>query len=402
MTQRKGPSHLTGVIALLLLLLHGQALSADKQVIAQRGGADFLTANNLVSLVLAASGEADAIVQELVMSRDDELVVFDGLHLNNRTNVAEVFPGRHREDGLYYVIDFSLTELRRLKQIVDTASLTPADTFLTAAPGSFQHPLHTLQEELLLIRQLEGSRGKSIGIAVEIQHPWFHTQENKDISLKVLEVLKEFGYTEATSPVSLHCYDPDELQRIHNRLLRKLRMTLPLVQLIDDNDGSETRQQEGDHWRQYNYDWMFTTFGLKNISTYADGVALTDRKILDFADSDSLATFIENCHILGLLVYAHQTLPAATPLPALATSQTDVLSYLYFTAQIDGLITRTPQAATAVLAAHHALAPAAEPSAAETKTAAGQTQPATTIDTFTTPQGLTETPVNPPPLEGQE
>ena len=65
-------------------------------------------------ILLHAQG-ADYLEQDLVMTKDDRLVVLHDHYLDRVTDVAERFPDRARKDGRYYAIDFTLDEIRSLK-----------------------------------------------------------------------------------------------------------------------------------------------------------------------------------------------------------------------------------------------------------------------------------------------
>lgn len=57
----------------------------------------------------------DYIEQDVVMTKDDQLVVLHDHYLDRVTDVAERFPDRAREDGRYYAIDFTLAEIKSLR-----------------------------------------------------------------------------------------------------------------------------------------------------------------------------------------------------------------------------------------------------------------------------------------------
>src|SRR5690606_38952800 len=84
-------------------------------VIAHRGASGYLPEHTLPAKALAHAQGADFLEQDVVASRDGALLVFHDLVLDELTDVAERFPGRARADGLHYVIDFDLAELRTLK-----------------------------------------------------------------------------------------------------------------------------------------------------------------------------------------------------------------------------------------------------------------------------------------------
>src|SRR6185503_3100921 len=83
-------------------------------VIAHRGASGYLPEHTLVAKALAHGLGADYLEQDVVATRDGKLVVLHDLYLDDVSDVAERFRGRQRDDGLHYVIDFDLTELKTL------------------------------------------------------------------------------------------------------------------------------------------------------------------------------------------------------------------------------------------------------------------------------------------------
>lgn len=149
----------------LLLALSGGLQAAEKLVVAHRGASGYLPEHTLEAKVLAFAQGADYLEQDVVMTRDDRLVVFHDLTLERMTDVATVYPGRARADGSWYLIDFTLEELRRLA--VHEGSALPGR--FPAQTGGFA--LHTLEEELALVAGLEQSTGRRVVIYPELKSP---------------------------------------------------------------------------------------------------------------------------------------------------------------------------------------------------------------------------------------
>ena len=241
-------------------------------VIAHRGASGHLPEHTMASKALAYGMGADFIEQDVVMSKDNHLIVHHDLTLDATTNVATLFPNRNRQDGHYYVIDFTLAELKTLS-VFERITASGEAKYPNRFPintGDFR--LHTFAEELALIQALNKSHHKNVGIYPEVKSPWFHHQAGKDISLAVLQTLKTFGYTRKSDKVFLQSFDAEELKRIHNELLPTLAIDISLVQLIAFTDWQETKQLVGGKWQNYSYDWMFTSAGIKQIAEYADGI----------------------------------------------------------------------------------------------------------------------------------
>ncbi|MFV8766013.1 glycerophosphodiester phosphodiesterase, partial [Yersinia enterocolitica] len=183
--------------------------SADKVVIAHRGASGYLPEHSLPAKAMAYAQGADYLEQDLVMTKDNELVVLHDHYLDRVTDVAERFPDRARKDGRYYAIDFTLPEIKSLK-FTEGFDIDKEGKKVQSYPGRFpmgksDFRVHTFQEEIEFVQGLNHSTGKNIGIYPEIKAPWFHKQEGKDISTKVLEVLKQYGYTTKADKVYLQC-----------------------------------------------------------------------------------------------------------------------------------------------------------------------------------------------------
>ena len=261
---------------LLAGLMTGSALAADKIVIAHRGASGYLPEHTLPAKAMAYAQGADYLEQDLVMTKDDQLVVLHDHYLDRVTDVAERFPDRARKDGRYYAIDFTLAEIRSLKftEGFEIENGKKKQVYPGRFPmGKSDFRIHTFQDEIEFVQGLNHSTGKNIGIYPEIKAPWFHHQEGKDIAAKTLEVLKQYGYTSKKDKVYLQCFDAAELKRIKTELEPKMGMDLNLVQLIAYTDWNETQEKQPDgKWVNYNYDWMFKPGAMKQIAQYADGI----------------------------------------------------------------------------------------------------------------------------------
>ncbi|MDQ6579807.1 MAG: glycerophosphodiester phosphodiesterase, partial [Haemophilus sp.] len=172
-------------------------MKSDKIIIAHRGASGYLPEHTLESKALAFAQHADYLEQDLAMTKDGRLVVIHDHFLDGLTDVAKKFPNRHRKDGRYYVIDFTLKEIQSLNM---TENFETKDGKQVAVyPGRFplwksHFKIHTFEDELEFIQGLEKSTGKKVGIYPEIKAPWFHHQNGKDIAVETLKVLKKYGY----------------------------------------------------------------------------------------------------------------------------------------------------------------------------------------------------------------
>ena len=254
-----------------------RASGSDKIIIAHRGASGYIPEHTLESKTLAFAQGADYLEQDLAMSKDDHLIVIHDHFLDNLTDVAIKFPNRARSDGRFYVIDFTLDELRQLNM---TENFEVKDGKQAAVyPGRFplwqpSFRLHTFEEEIEFIQGLEKTTGKKVGIYPELKAPWFHHKEGKDIAVAALTVLKKYGYTKKSDLVYLQTFDYNELKRIKTELFPKFGIDLKLVQLVGYNDWHETEEQnEKGEWVNYDYDWMHKTGAVKEMLRYADCIS---------------------------------------------------------------------------------------------------------------------------------
>ncbi|MBW6521236.1 MAG: glycerophosphodiester phosphodiesterase [Desulfoarculaceae bacterium] len=325
----------SGWIFLLLSVMAFFAQAGDKVVIAHRAASGYLMEHNLPSVTLAVAMGSDYIEQDLVMTKDDQVIVLHDPTLERVTNVADIFPGRARRDGKFYALDFTLAEIKQLhlkEPYPNSGRFPDYNKNLTLSVPTFK-------EELELIRGLEKTLGRDVGIYPEIKQPWFHRKEGKDISMAVLRILRDYGYTAKEDKIFLQCFDPDELKRIHDELLPTLQMELKLIQLIDDNSGHETKVLQWGEWVSYNYDWVSSKSGLRTLSAYIAGIGLDKSMLVDQAGNLLRPELVSDAHSLGLVVHPYTFRREKESLPPYVASFEDLLEFFYFQVGVDGLFT---------------------------------------------------------------
>jgi glycerophosphoryl diester phosphodiesterase len=228
-------------------------------VIAHRGASGYLPEHTLAAKTLAFAMGADYLEQDVVATRDDELVVLHDVYLDRVSDVAARFPGRARADGRYYARDFDLDELRGL-QIYERFDEAGQPAFPGRYPvGSGDFRIHTLEEELELVGSLVSATGRGAGVYPEIKRPAWHRSEGIDIAPRVLSALDRYGYRRREDPVYLQCFDPAELRRIRHELGSELK----LIQLIGDNSWAES---------DANYDSLRRPEMLRKLARVVDGI----------------------------------------------------------------------------------------------------------------------------------
>ncbi|MBA0184475.1 glycerophosphodiester phosphodiesterase [Pectobacterium versatile] len=326
------------------------ASSTDKIVIAHRGASGYLPEHTLPAKAMAYAQGADYLEQDLVLTKDNALIVLHDHYLDRVTDVAERFPQRARKDGRFYAIDFTLKEIKSLKftegfDIKDGKQVQSYPNRFPMWKSDFR--IHTFQEEIEFIQGLNHSTGKNIGLYPEIKAPWFHHQEGKDIARETLAVLKQYGYTKKSDKVFLQSFDVAELKRIKTELQPQMKMDLNLIQLIAYTDWHETYEKQADGtWVNYHYDWMQKPGAMQQIATYADGIGPDYHMLVQKGSTSDHITFtdmVKEAHQNKLQV--HPFTARADRLPAYANDIGRLYDILYYQADVDGLFTDFPDKA---------------------------------------------------------
>lgn len=317
---------------LMAALVASQAL-AQKTVIAHRGASGYLPEHTLEAKAMAYAMGADYVEQDLVMTADDELIVLHDITLDRTTDVAAVFPGRARDDGRYYAIDFTLAEIRQLRategfDVVDGEQVQGFKNRFPINRSSFRVP--TFAEEIELVQGLNHSTGRDIGIYPEIKQPAFHRQEGKDISSAVVAMLKDYGYTSKSSKVFLQTFDFDELTILRKEILPAAGIDVNLVQLIGGEDA---------------YPWMFEADGMSKLATLADGIGPSYNLVIERTSKPGdirITELVARAQDAGLVVHPYTFRADPGLVPGYAQDFNELLELHLFEAGIDGLFTDFP------------------------------------------------------------
>jgi glycerophosphoryl diester phosphodiesterase len=306
-------------------------MAAAPLVIAHRGASGYLPEHTLESKALAYGQGADFIEQDVVATRDGELVVLHDLFLDSISNVNECFPGRARGDGRHYVVDFDLPELRQLRLVERREPGSDRRRYATRFPDtSVGFRVATLVEELELVQGLNLTTGKAVGVYPEIKDPSWHRAHGIDLARLLLDALGRFGYRTPDAPAFVQCFDPAELERVRFELGSRLR----LVQLIDSSAAAAP---------------LLTASGLASIAGYADAVGVDYELLLAPSDAGAtlapgpLAAMIRDAHL-----QIHPYTFRRDRLPAGATSFEALLELFFVEIGVDGIFCDFPDVAVGV------------------------------------------------------
>jgi glycerophosphoryl diester phosphodiesterase len=173
---------------------------------------------------------ADFLEQDVVATADGQLVVLHDLILDDVSDVASRFPQRRRQDGHFYVVDFTLAELAelRLGERRRRGQASPQFGARFAEDLSLFRVV-PFEEEARLVAGLNAVTGRQVGIYPEIKHPVWHAEAGIDIVRLIADALiRAVGNTDI--PVFVQSFDPDALRTLR----ADRRSNWPLVQLLDD------------------------------------------------------------------------------------------------------------------------------------------------------------------------
>jgi glycerophosphoryl diester phosphodiesterase len=260
-------------------------------VIGHRGAPGYLPDHTLEGYALAIELGADFIEPDVVATRDGHLITRHEPNLIATTDVSArpEFAGRRRsatidgfaEDG-WFASDFTLAEIKTLRAVQPIPADRP-----TAFDGKYEIP--TLEEVIALAKRKSKEKGRVIGIYPETKHPTYHKSIGLPLEERLVRALRAAGWDHRDAPVIIQSFEQGNLQEL--RRMTKVR----LVQLVDANDVKPDGTLDFTAPFDRPYDWtvsgdprllartfgfFVTDEGLREISTYADGIGPWKRYIV--------------------------------------------------------------------------------------------------------------------------
>ena len=315
-------------------------------VVAHRGASAYLPESTLPAKALGIAQGADYVEHDLVMTRDDHILVNHDLWLDEVSDVVARFPGRAREDGHYYVIDFDLAEILTLEVSSRFRRVDGLD--IAAWPDRFpvwqgRFGFHTFEEELQFLAGLQQSTGRRTGIFTELKSPWFHEREGKDLASAAYDVLRQYGYRTPEDGARVMSFDARCLRRVRSEVAPAAGIDLPLTQLIGDTKDLETYEPGPDGtWVNYDYDWMHDPARVGAIAEYADGIGPNITRLMPVGDR-AVSPLSSAAHDAGL--YVTPWTLRADDLPDWGMTYDEALRWLVDVARVEAVITDFPDLA---------------------------------------------------------
>jgi glycerophosphoryl diester phosphodiesterase len=303
------------LLVLVALFVCAPAASAhddDPLVIGHRGAPGYLPDHTLEGYALAIKLGADYIEPDLVATKDGHLIARHEPNLVATTDVRAKFPERERTaivDGFaetgFFASDFTLKEIKTLRAVQPLAFRPQGFN------GRFKIP--TFDEVIELAKR------HHVGIYPETKHPMYHKMLGLPLEGRLVSALRKAGLDKRRSPVFIQSFEQSNLKQL-NRMI-----DVPLVQLVDANDVNPdgTLDYTAPFDRPYdwtvsgdprllarNFGFFATDEGLREISTYADGIGPWKRYIVStrVASDGSLVTLppttlIQRAHRKGLQIH---------------------------------------------------------------------------------------------------
>src|SRR5215218_6524806 len=238
---------------------------AQPVVIGHRGAPAYRPEHTAASYQLAIDLGAEVIEPDVVVSRDGVLVVRHESELSLSTDVAgrSEFADRlstREVDGRlcagWFTEDFTLEELRTLRAVERMPEIRPLNT---AYDGRFG--ILTLAEVIELART-RSTPARQIRVLAELKHPGWSAEQGLPMAELVVDELRRLDAVDASGPVMVQSFEAGALRDLRTRLGEK---GPELIQLVDNH-------AEGDR--------MVTPAGLREISTYAQGIAPSVERVL--------------------------------------------------------------------------------------------------------------------------
>jgi glycerophosphoryl diester phosphodiesterase len=310
-------------------------------VVGHRGAAAYRPEHTLASFELAIDLGAELVEPDVVVSRDGALVVRHENELSRSTDVAErpEFAGRRTtrrvgrvERTGWFTEDFDLAELRTLRAVERMPALRPLNT---AYDGQFG--ILTLADVVELVRA-RSTPDRPVRVLAELKKPTWTAEHGLPMTQLVAAELRRLDAAGPDGSVVLQSFDVAALRRLREDLGDDGPQ---MLQLIDDRCENDV---------------LVSPPGLREVSTYAQGIAPSRHRILR-RDADQtlvgISGLVHEAHRAGLIVLPWTLRAENAYLPRHLRRGTDPAAFgdaagearLLLGLGVDGLITDHPDIA---------------------------------------------------------
>jgi glycerophosphoryl diester phosphodiesterase len=303
-------------------------------VVGHRGAPAYRPEHTAASFELAIALGAELIEPDVVATRDGALVVRHESELSWTTDVASRPEFAHRRttrpvEGVptagWFVEDFTLAEIRTLRAVERMPLLRPLNTGYDGRFGVL-----TLAEVVELARA-RSTPERPIRVLAELKH----VEGSLPMAELVTAELRRLDAAHAEGSVILQSFSAAVLRDVRARLGDDGPQ---MVQLVDD-------VPEGDR--------MVTPAGLREISTYAQGIGPSRDRLLPDGGVVRAAELVADAHRAALAVFCwtlraeNAFLPRALRRGRSPGSHGDALgeARLLLDLGVDGLISDSPEIA---------------------------------------------------------
>jgi glycerophosphoryl diester phosphodiesterase len=309
-------------------------------IVGHRGAPAYRPEHTVASYELAIDQGADLIEPDVVVSRDGALVVRHESELSLSTDIASRPEFAHlrttrKVNGVdhtgWFVDDLDLDQLRTLRAVEKMPALRPLNTAYDGRYG-----ILTLAEVVDIARGRNTCQ-RQVGVLAELKT----TPEDQGaphLGDLVSDELRRLGADSSDGPVVIQSFDFD--------LLRSLRADL-------GDDGPRMLQLVSDkQWHEH----LLSPAGLREVSTYAQGIAPSRHRILLRDEQDAftgVSDLVDQAHSAGLSVVPWTLRAENAFLPVHLRRGSDLAGIgdaaaearMLLALGVDGLITDSPDVA---------------------------------------------------------
>jgi len=315
------------------------------EIFGHRGASGYRPEHTLASYELAARTGADYLEPDLVSTKDHVLVCRHEPEIGGTTDVATrpEFAGRRKTvllDGVavtgWFTEDFTLAELKTLRAVERLPAVRQRNTLYD---GLFEVP--TLQELLDLRARLSRELGRDLGVIPETKHPTYFRGLGLDLETPLVRALDRNHLNRRGAKVWIQSFEAANLRALRDD--HQVRVNLVFL-----TSGAGRPFDDPRTYADY-----LTPAGLKELSTYVDGIGPEKGQVIPRTADGSLGTptsLVRDAHAAGLKVIPYTFRAENQFLPADYRVGADPNAYgralaeqiAFLNTGIDGLFTDQP------------------------------------------------------------